>query len=43
MCLFPFCPQFKAFWVAPVMMNLAANAGNTKMQVQSLGQEDPVQ
>ena len=30
MCLFPFCPQFKAFWVAPVIKNLAANAGNTR-------------
>ena len=30
MCLFPFCPQFKAFQVALVIKNLAANAGDTR-------------
>ena len=28
MCLFPFCPQFKAFQVAVVIKNLSANAGD---------------
>ena len=30
MCLFPFCPQFKAFQVAAVIKNLSANAGDTR-------------
>ena len=30
MCLFPFCPQFKAFQVAVVIKNLSANAGDTR-------------
>ena len=30
MCLFPFCPQFKAFHVALVTKNLAPNAGDTR-------------
>ena len=30
MCLFPFCPKFKAFQVALVIKNLAANAGDIR-------------
>ena len=30
MCLFPFCPQFKAFHVALVIKSLAASAGDTR-------------
>ena len=30
MCLFPFCPKFKAFKVALMIKNLAANAGDTR-------------
>ena len=30
MCLFPFCPQFKAFQVAVVIKNLSANAGEIR-------------
>ena len=43
MCLFSFCPQFKAFQVALVIKSLTAKQETQEMQVQSLGWEDPVQ